>query len=97
MSQKTQWRIVYLGGESVSKLEAQIVAEFQRIYLENNKPKGMALFSHTTFDPGVAISMTPESIPYCASLFALFPWNEAPNEHGFGYPGWLAGDESLKI
>jgi hypothetical protein len=92
-----KWRIVYLGGKSPSKLEARIVAEFDRLYQENGKPDGMALFSHTTFDGAPGISMTPTSIEYCTSLLAQYRWNEAVNEHGFGYPGWLAGDERLKF
>jgi hypothetical protein len=96
MSSPEKWRIAHLGsGETASKSEDQIVSEFNRIYEAAGKPKGMALFSHTTTNSS-ALSMTPASLPYCASSRTFANWGEFDNPPGFGYSKWRAGDESLK-
>jgi hypothetical protein len=96
MSSTEKGRIVYFSdGESASKWERQIVPEFERIYTAENKPEGMALFSHNA--NGVqALSISPKSIPYCESLFAIVPWEESDNARILGAVGWVAGDEGLK-
>jgi hypothetical protein len=96
MSSTEKWRIVYFSdGESASKWERQIVPEFERIYAAENKPEGMALFSHNAMGTN-ALSITPKSVPYCESLLALLPWEESDNALKFGMVGWVAGDERLK-
>jgi hypothetical protein len=96
MSAPEKWRVVYFSdGESASKWERQIVPEFERIYAAENKPEGMALFSHNAVG-AQALSITPKSVPYCESLFALIPWEEAENPLTFGMVGWVVGDERLK-
>lgn len=96
MSASEKWRIAHLGGGvEASKSEEQIVSEFNRIYETAGKPKGMALFSHTTTNSS-ALSMTPISVPYCASSRTFAQWGESDNPLRFGYCKWRAGDESLK-
>jgi len=91
-----KWRIIYFrDGGSASKRERQIAPEFERIYTAENKPEGMALFSHKAGSM-YALSITPKSVPYCASLFSLVPWDESDNALSFGIVGWVAGDERLK-
>jgi hypothetical protein len=95
MPSPEKWRILYIHPRAASKLERQIVAEFDRIYLAEGKPPRMVLFSHATIR-GYAISTSPESVRYCASMFALGSWEESDNPHGFGNATWLAGDETFK-
>jgi hypothetical protein len=96
MSSPEKGRIAHLGnGVEASKTEGKIVVEFKRIYEDAGKPKGMALFSHAVIGSS-ALSMTPASVPYCASSPTFTPWQEFDNPHGYGGSRWLAGDESLK-
>jgi hypothetical protein len=66
-------RIAYLG--SVER-ETRIVAEFNESYVAAGEPDGMALLSHYIRDGLSALSITPESIPYCASFFKIAEWSE---------------------
>jgi hypothetical protein len=95
MSTGEKCRIVYFtDGISAAHWERKIAPEFKRIYEAESNPNGMALFSHAGGTP--ALSITPESVPYCASLFALLRWDECDNALTYGLVGWVAGDERLK-
>lgn len=95
MSSHDKWRIVYFSdGASATNWERQIAPEFKRIYEAENKPEGMALFSHAGGTP--ALSVTPNSGSFCGSLFALLDWDECDNALTFGLVAWVAGDERLK-
>jgi len=95
MSSPKKWRIVYLDGESMSSLENRIVSEFKRIYAANNEPERMALFSHYTH-PGVALSITPQSVPFCASLPFFDRWEESGDTREYGNVRWHAGDKRIQ-
>lgn len=84
--------IAYLSAE----LELRIIAEFNRRYLAEGEPGGMALFSHYAGEHLRALSITPESVPYCASLFTMAEWSEYDRSLPLGAVGWEAGDRRLK-
>jgi hypothetical protein len=95
MSSPDKWRNIYLEvGSTAARQESDIVAEFEQSYLNANRPKGMALFSHTPIGQH-SIYMTPESVRHCDALLTRLPWNESNPLPG-GPWRWLAGDESLK-
>lgn len=79
------------------QLEPKIIAEFNRIYVHEGKPERMALFSHYVDEHQKALSITPESVPYCASLLTITEWSEYDRNRPFGAVGWEAGDQRLKI
>ncbi len=85
--------IAHLGS---AELESRIVAEFNRIYVDEGKPERMALFSHYVDEHQKALSITPESVPCCASLLAIAEWLEYDRNRPFGAVGWEAGDQRLK-
>lgn len=77
-----------------SDLEEQIREEFQRAYVNAGRPSGMALFALRPIG-GLGLYMTPQSIPFSATVLAMLHWSEStPLPHG--PTQWLAGDESLK-
>lgn len=88
MSSSEKWRIVHSSHEAST---ARIIAEFKQAYIAASEPLGMALFSFLDN----ALCLTPDSVPYCDSLLARWPWNELNEPPSVGYR-WLAGDESLK-
>ena len=95
MALPEKWRIAHLSSDA-HDLYRQIISEFERVYTVENKPEGMALFNHTIDGMLKAVSITPKSVPYCAPLFALAPWEESEDTRGFGFVGFDAGDERLK-
>jgi hypothetical protein len=45
----------------------------------------------------MALSITPESVPFAASLFTILEWLEYEAMPPLGAVGWLAGDPNLKF
>jgi len=86
-------RIAHLGSV---ELESRIIAEFNRIYFAEGQPERMALFSHYVDEHEKALSITPESVPYCASLFSIAEWSNYDRKWPFGAVGWEAGDQRLR-
>ena len=89
-------RIAYLG--SVEQ-ESRIITEFNRRYdaaVAAGKAEGMALLNHYISEHLKALSITPESIPYCASLFKIAEWSEYDTMRPLGAVGWVAGDPRMK-
>jgi len=85
--------IAYLGSV---ELESRIIAEFNRIYVAAGEPERMALLSHYISEHLKALSVTRESIPYCASLFKIAEWSEYDTMRPLSAVGWVAGDPRLK-
>jgi len=46
MSTTKKWRVAHLDSNDVKSYE-DFVAQFKQAYATNNKPAGMAMFSHT--------------------------------------------------
>ena len=92
MSSAEKGRIIYVAD---SKTENQIVSEFNLIYAAENQPEGMALFGHYT-DLGIALSITPRSVPFSAKLPFPESWEEHIPTRKLGNGRWLAGDSGLR-
>jgi hypothetical protein len=92
MSNDQKWRIAHFGEDD--QLEKQFIAAFEQAYLSNGKPKNMAMFSHVdSLGRRMALSITPESNPYCP--FSA-DWDEWISPTDFGNLGWVAGDKSVR-
>jgi hypothetical protein len=88
-----KWRVAHLGDTDKRSYD-EFVAAFERAYEANNKPEGMAMFSHNdSLGHLMGVSITPQSIPYCP--FSA-DWAEDSNAAVFGNVGWVAGDVRLK-
>lgn len=89
-------RIAYLGRESSAR--SRIIAEFERIYAASaeDQQEDMALLDHYVNEDQQGLSVTPECIPCCASLFTIGEWVEYDSARPFGAVGWVAGDARLK-
>jgi hypothetical protein len=92
MTTSTKWRIAHIANDP--KVHDEFVEIFTRAYEANNKPAGMAMYTHNDSLGGVmAVSITPQSVPYCP--FSA-NWSEIANPGNFGAVGWTAGDVRLK-
>ena len=94
MGTPAKWRVAHLSPNDVTSHD-QFVSQFQRAYQANGNPKNMAMFSHNdSFGTLMAVSITPESVPYCQFSGDWSEQDKSPFD--FGNVGWVAGDESLK-
>jgi hypothetical protein len=91
--QQYKWRIAHLSPNDATSYN-DFVTWFEQAYQANNKPTGMAMFSHndsTGFTIGVSI--TPQSVPHCP--FSS-DWSESATRPDYGHAGWVAGDVRMR-
>jgi hypothetical protein len=92
--QQYRWRIAHLSAND-EKTSADFVARFEQAYKANNEPDGMAMFSHNTAKGvQIALSITPESVPYCPFSDG---WDESATRPRLGYIGFVAGNTRLRL
>lgn len=92
-AQQYKWRIAYLSAND-AKSYNDFVTWFEQAYQANNRPTGMAMFSHndsTGFT--TAVSITPQSVPYCPFSNN---WSESAMPPNYGHAGWVAGDVQMR-
>jgi len=76
--------------QTTLSLTTMFVAWFEQAYQANNKPTGMAMFSHNDSSGfTIGVSVTPQSVPYCPFSSE---WSESATRPDYGHAGWVAGD-----
>lgn len=98
MLSESKWHSATIGaGEIGSQAEQVFVSDFNRVFLENDSPERMVMLSH--YIPRgnlVALSITPESVPFLKDQPRFQSWDPREKEPYLGHKKWLAGDERFK-